>query len=146
MRRVCVFMCAGQVVSHAERDPDARCHPLSPTTHTHTHTSGTHVSLYLHPSQMHWWFLHPSPASPHVLPSLPQMGWVESWLRTFMPKTTCHPSLLLSRMVMLWEVRSKDYGRCREIFFASQFWVLPHFAACLCQILSVEGVRCKIMI
>lgn len=49
---------------------------------------------------------HPSPSfssSPHthVLPLLPQMGWVESWLRTFMPKTTCHPSLLLSRMVML---------------------------------------------
>lgn len=123
-------------------DPDAWCHTLSLfKTHTHVHIytpSGTYVSLNLNPTQMHGLphslccclsfsiqlSLSPSatlhPASPPFLiptflPLLPQMGWVESWLRTFMPKTTCHPSLLLSRMVMLWEVSTVDYGRWCKI-------------------------------
>lgn len=88
-------------------------------THTQRHTSGTYPSLYVHlnrtrclphrlflflslqPSLFYLCVASPLCSRPRSSSSLLQMGWVESWLRTFMPKTTCHPSLLLSRMVML---------------------------------------------
>ena len=137
---VCVPVCwsGGESCREILMRGDTLClHLKHAHTHIHIHTSSTHAPLYLHLNQMHCpphplslslslspavalSLHHPSPSfssSPHthVLPLLPQMGWVESWLRTFMPKTTCHPSLPLSRMVMLWEVRTRHYGRQNEI-------------------------------
>lgn len=91
-----------------KRDPDTWCHTVSPFK-THMHSSSTRAPLYLHLNQtdrLPHPLCHPLPSyssslNSRVLPLLLQMGWAESWLRTFMPKTTCHPSLLLSRMVML---------------------------------------------
>lgn len=106
-----------------QRDAGVWCH--SQYTLKHTCNSAAHMSLcvfihirctvslplslFLSPAVV-LSLCHPFPnvfSRPltNALPPLLQMGWVESWLRTFMPKTTCHPSLLLSRMVMLLEVR-----------------------------------------
>ncbi len=143
---MCVMwcVCAVQVVSHAERSWCMVSHCVF-LLDIYTYTPLAHmplcifiwvryaVSLTVSASVSHSLSscrsLPPPPItqlllSPHthVLPLLPQMGWVESWLRTFMPKTTCHPSLLLSRMVMLWEVSMSCSSQTSWFLFYCFCW------------------------
>lgn len=129
-------MCAGQMVSHTERSWCVVSHSVS-LYNTYTFlqriclsvsssksgalspSPSLPLSLFLSPA-VALSLCHPLPdyffiPHTHVLPCLSKMGWVESWLRTFMPKTTCHPSLRLSRMVMLLEVSTVDHGRLCKI-------------------------------
>lgn len=142
-----------------QRDADAWCHTMAlfkTCTHTHIYTppAQTFLCIFIRctvsPSMplslflsltfalsFHRFLQPASPLHTHVLPLLLQMGWVESWLRTFTPKTTCHPSLLLSRTVMLWEVGNINYGRWCKLNNILSFLSLPHFVAHPSDILSV---------
>lgn len=132
IKRKCVCVLVRHRVTR--RYPDARCHFVSPfKTHKDTPAANMPLCIFILlggaglPRSLSSCRSLPQPPfaqlqllsyCPCFLPLPSQMGWVESWLRTFMPKTTCHPSLLLSRMVMLWEVSTVRY-------MASDFKYIP---------------------